>query len=131
MQKTNYSNLFNQELIMKKTKTNNVCKLLNFFREDSQFYFIYERAEMTLAEYMNKNTDASLSERINILKDIAQGLNCFHRNNIAHIDLKQDNIMKFGRVFKLIDLESSIDFNYNITSKNLIKSSLEIMPPEI
>jgi len=51
--------------------------------------------------------------------------------NISHIDLKKDNIMKFGKVFKLIDLESSIDFNKGITKKNTIKSSYEIMSPEI
>jgi len=37
-----------------------------------------------------------------------------HDLNIAHIDLKLENIIKVNNSFKLTDLESSIDFNSNI-----------------
>lgn len=47
------------------------------------------------------------------------------------MDLKLENIIKFAEGFKIIDLESSIDFNNEVTEDVNIKSSLSIMSPEL
>jgi hypothetical protein len=47
------------------------------------------------------------------------------------MDLKLENIIRFGDGFKLIDLESSIDFNNEVDEDMNIKSSLSIMSPEL
>lgn len=54
-----------------------------------------------------------------------------HQCNIAHMDLKLENVLKFDHEFKLIDLESSIDFNNEVTEDVNVKSSLSIMSPEL
>lgn len=54
-----------------------------------------------------------------------------HQCNIAHMDLKLENVLKFDQEFKLIDLESSIDFNNEVTEDVNVKSSLSIMSPEL
>lgn len=54
-----------------------------------------------------------------------------HQCNIAHMDLKLENVLKFDHEFKIIDLESSIDFNNEVTEDVNVKSSLSIMSPEL
>jgi len=72
-----------------------------------------------------------LSNRIDILIQVAFGLQSLHSVGVAHVDLKMENIMKFGNEFKLIDIESSIDFSQPISEDVVIKSSLSTMPPEL
>lgn len=48
------------------------------------------------------------------------------------MDLKLENILRFeGDQFKLVDLESSLDFSKLIDDDVNIKSSLSIMAPEV
>lgn len=54
-----------------------------------------------------------------------------HSVNIAHCDLKLENVLNFDDIFKIIDLESSIDFKESVSAEVNIKSSLSIMPPEL
>jgi len=54
-----------------------------------------------------------------------------HSVNIGHCDLKLENVLNFDENFKIIDLESSIDFNEEVEAEVNIKSSLSIMPPEL
>lgn len=69
--------------------------------------------------------------KLGILRDIASGLVAMHSVNIAHCDLKLENVLNFEDNFKIIDLESSIDFNEEVEADINIKSSLSIMPPEL
>jgi serine/threonine protein kinase len=54
-----------------------------------------------------------------------------HASNIAHMDLKLENVMKFDDKFKIIDLESSLDFNSPISNDVNVKSTLSCMSPEL
>jgi len=47
------------------------------------------------------------------------------------MDLKLENIMKIDERFKIIDLESSINFNLPVSNDVNVKSTLSIMPPEL
>lgn len=79
---------------------------------------------------MNKHF--GLQTKLNILLQIAKGLQVLHSCNIAHMDLKLENILRFeGDQFKLVDLESSLDFSKLIDDDVNIKSSLSIMAPEV
>jgi len=79
---------------------------------------------------MNKHF--GLQTKLNILLQIAKGLQDLHSCNIAHMDLKLENILRFeGDQFKLVDLESSLDFTKLIDDDVNIKSSLSIMAPEV
>lgn len=80
---------------------------------------------------MRSRKNTSIEAKIEILHQVAKGLQCMHQCNIAHMDLKLENIIRFGAGFKLIDLESSIDFNNEVDEDMNIKSSLSIMSPEL
>mmetsp|Transcript_3713 Transcript_3713/g.3234 ORF Transcript_3713/g.3234 Transcript_3713/m.3234 type:complete len:91 (+) Transcript_3713:389-661(+) len=69
--------------------------------------------------------------KLSILIDIASGLKSMHSCNIAHMDLKLENVIRFDETFKIVDMESTIDFNYLINEDIEIKSSLPVMPPEL
>jgi len=79
---------------------------------------------------MNKHFE--LKTKLNILLQIAKGLQVLHSCNIAHMDLKLENILRFEEdQFKLVDLESTLDFSKLIDDDVNIKSSLSIMAPEV
>lgn len=79
---------------------------------------------------MNKHFE--LKTKLNILLQIAKGLQVLHSCNIAHMDLKLENILRFEEdQFKLVDLESTLDFSKLIDDDINIKSSLSIMAPEV
>lgn len=69
--------------------------------------------------------------KLKILQDVARGIEAMHSVQIAHIDLKLENVLEFNDTFKIIDLESSINFNFEVSEDVNIKSSLSIMPPEL
>jgi len=69
--------------------------------------------------------------KLKILADISNGIKAMHDLSIAHCDLKLENVLNFEEVFKIIDLESSIDFKEEVSEDVNIKSSLSIMPPEL
>jgi len=79
---------------------------------------------------MNKHFE--WKTKLNILLQIAKGLQVLHSCNIAHMDLKLENILRFEEdQFKLVDLESTLDFSKLIDDDVNIKSSLSIMAPEV
>lgn len=72
-----------------------------------------------------------IKTKLQVLLDIAKGLEAMHSVQIAHMDLKLENVLNFEETFKIIDLESSINYNFEVSEDVNIKSSLSIMPPEL
>jgi len=108
-----------------------VAKLLYTFTSDNLHYFIYEKGTEILFDYLRSRKNLDILSKLQILSDIAQGLEAMHSTNIAHMDLKLENIMKIDERFKIIDLESSINFNLPVSNDVNVKSTLSIMPPEL
>mmetsp|Transcript_64200 Transcript_64200/g.54400 ORF Transcript_64200/g.54400 Transcript_64200/m.54400 type:complete len:116 (+) Transcript_64200:330-677(+) len=114
-----------------KNSCKNVIKIITHFEHDSNIFFIYEKGESILYDYINSRKHLDLASRVRILLDVAYGIQSLHNVSVAHVDLKLENIMKIGDEFKLIDIESSIDFSQTINEDVNIKSSLSTMPPEL
>tara|TARA_R110002072_G_scaffold4650_2_gene32184 strand:- start:30469 stop:32199 length:1731 start_codon:yes stop_codon:yes gene_type:complete len=88
----------------------NVVKIIRQNRTRSFLYYLMEFVEgISLADWINDNQPPSPKRAINIVKQIAEGLNAFHQNEAIHQDLKPGNvivtpeekalILDFGSVF--------------------------------
>lgn len=110
----------------------NIAKLFNHFTNEDTNQFIQERGGLTLYDQLRNKRGVDIATKLHILKDIASGLKAMHAVNIGHCDLKIENVLNFEENdFKIIDMESSIDFNGDLDEEVNIKSSLSIMPPEL
>lgn len=88
----------------------NVVKIIRQNRPRSFLYYLMEFVEgVDLAEWIENNQPPSPKRAINLVKQIADGLNAFHQSEAIHQDLKPGNvlitadekaiILDFGSVF--------------------------------
>lgn len=97
---------------------------------------VFECGEMNLNQYLRNNSTLQIIEKIHILEDIIKSVSFLHKLNIVHFDLKPDNIVLFGKKWKLIDFDSSFDLNVNPKPKitypvDNVRLTEEFVSPEI
>lgn len=99
-----------------------LVNLLDFSREsqtgrpgkaaDGHYYTILEMADCTLTAWIQKRDKAAqfvnLAEVREIVSAVARGLLWLHSKGYCHLDVKPDNIMRFGSSWKLIDLAGCV-----------------------
>lgn len=113
-------------------------KILNLYRDVNDnteehygYYSIIEKMNSSLFERKNKLMKPSV-ENFWLIKKIAKQvlefLECSHSNNIAHLDLKHENIM-----FNSCDNVRIIDFGFSCkigSNLNMILGTPDYIPPE-
>lgn len=75
---------------------------------DGQYYTVLELADEALDIWMKASEGHEISELCNVAKAVAEGLACLHAKGQCHLDVKPDNVMRFGDKWKLIDLEGCL-----------------------
>ena len=98
-----------EEWIANRLDSANVLKAPPQTRKRNYLYCVTEFVEgQTLAQWMIDNPTPSLESVRNIVEQVAAGLQCFHRQEMLHQDLRPNNIMidQSGTV-KLIDFGST------------------------
>ncbi len=101
-------NFLHEEWAGKRIQHENVLKILDTDRPKTFVYYVTEYLEgQTLREWMDATKKPYIREIRKIVKQIALGLNAFHRMEMIHQELKPENIMftKEG-VVKIIDFGS-------------------------
>lgn len=76
--------------------------------DDGQYYTVLELANEALGAWMKASEGHNIGELCDVAKAVAGGLACLHEKGQCHLDVKPDNVMRFGDRWKLIDLEGCL-----------------------
>ena len=112
LNKIQYQNILREVQIWKKISVcPNIVKLLDVAETNTEVDILMELCtEGSLLDYINNSND-NIPENtaLNIIKNIANGLEGMHSLNppIAHRDVKIENVLRFGNNFKLCDFGSA------------------------
>eukprot|EP00801_Mesodinium_rubrum_P005787 Mrub_05791.p1 GENE.Mrub_05791~~Mrub_05791.p1 ORF type:complete len:345 (+),score=39.14 Mrub_05791:66-1037(+) len=113
--KNNNFTVIESHVKLKKSNLNyqNILKIekieVDETKKTKEICLIYEDSEK-LIDYLLK-TRLNFKARLMIILDIALGIKALHYCNIAHTNIKIDNIMKCKDCFKISNLEHAIDFS--------------------
>lgn len=127
---------YEEKNILKKTNHPNIVKIFKIFttmHKDLQISWIFmENLEIIVNfPYIKQNP----SEIQVILKDVIKGLEYLHNNNIAHLDIKMENIM--GKIVGGKVMYKIIDFGYSKVIKDSVfyegkgYGTFPYKPPEV
>jgi len=130
------------ELFFKCRSNNHIIKVEETFDDDDAFYIIFEKVHGgPLMEAIRRCNTLSEKEVVKVVKELASAIAFLHSINIAHRDLKPDNILCVSMdsisPVKLCDLDlgSKIEINHSscgLTPQLLTPvGSAEYMAPEV
>lgn len=74
----------------------NLVQIVEVFQDYSSMCFVMEKLEEDLHNYCKHNGLLKESEAAQVIRDVAKALNILHNLNIAHRDVKLNNI-SFGK----------------------------------
>ena len=102
--------------------------------EDNGLYFIVMEyiSGVTLKNLVKKRGKLSLTEIVDIMKQLTSGIACAHKNNIIHRDIKPQNVMILdnGKI-KITDFGIATALNsIEMTQTNSVMGSVHYLPPE-
>ncbi len=111
----------------------NIVEVYDVGEEDGQYYIIMEFIEgKTLKQLLKKRESLTLSEVIDIMTQLTDGISHAHESYIIHRDIKPQNIMieDDGKV-KITDFGIAMALNATqLTQTNSVMGSVHYLPPE-
>ena len=110
----------------------NIIKFIDCKKCDNYYYFIYDYFNgVNLSKYINDNYENFDDILIKyIIKQILDGINFLHNNDIIHCDIKLDNIMiNKKNIVKIIDFDLSKIIKKEYISESIF-GTLQYIAPE-
>ncbi|MFQ3218894.1 MAG: serine/threonine protein phosphatase PrpC [Paraglaciecola sp.] len=107
---THYLELFMlEEWIAKRLNNPHVVKAIELTRKRNFLYLVSEFIEgVSLDQWMIDNPKPDINQVRSIIRQIAKGLQAFHRQEMIHQDLRPNNIMiDYSNTVKIIDFGST------------------------
>jgi len=111
----------------------NIVEMYDVGEDDGIYYIIMEYVEgKTLKQLIKKRGSITLSEAIDIMLQLTEGIAHAHDSYIIHRDLKPQNIMiKEDGSIKITDFGIAVALNSTqLTQTNSVMGSVHYLPPE-
>ncbi|WP_394129967.1 protein kinase [Shewanella maritima] len=92
--------------IAKRIDNQHVIKLIQRQRQPSALYYLTAFVDgISLSQWIDDN-DASIEQKIEVIKQLEKGLRALHRKETMHHDLKPDNVLMHNLHVTIIDFGS-------------------------
>jgi len=111
----------------------NIVEVYDVGEEDGQHYIVMEYIEgKTLKQLLHKRGSLTLTEVIDIMSQLTDGLTHAHEAYIIHRDIKPQNIMiQDDGLIKITDFGIAMALNATqLTQTNSVMGSVHYLPPE-
>ena len=111
----------------------NIVEVYDVGEEDGQYYIVMEYIEgKTLKQLLKKRETLTLTEVIDIMLQLTDGLAHAHESYIIHRDIKPQNIMILDNgLVKITDFGIAMALNATqLTQTNSVMGSVRYLPPE-
>ena len=111
----------------------NIVEMYDVGEDDGTYYIVMEYVEgKTLKQLLKKRGSLTLSEAIDIMSQLTDGMAHAHDSYIIHRDLKPQNIMiKDDGQIKITDFGIAMALNATqLTQTNSVMGSVHYLPPE-
>ena len=111
----------------------NIVEMYDVGEDDGTYYIVMEYVEgKTLKQLLKKRGSLTLSEAIDIMVQLTDGMAHAHDSYIIHRDLKPQNIMiKDDGQIKITDFGIAMALNATqLTQTNSVMGSVHYLPPE-
>jgi len=111
----------------------NIVEMYDVGEDDGTYYIVMEYVEgKTLKQLLKKRGTLTLSEAIDIMSQLTDGMAHAHDSYIIHRDLKPQNIMiKDDGQIKITDFGIAMALNSTqLTQTNSVMGSVHYLPPE-
>ena len=111
----------------------NIVEVYDVGEEDGEYYIVMEYLSgRTLKQLLKKRETLTLTEVIDIMSQITDGISHAHSSYIIHRDIKPQNIMiEDNGLIKITDFGIAMALNATqLTQTNSVMGSVHYLPPE-
>ena len=111
----------------------NIVQIYDFDQEDGQYYIVMEYVEgKTLKKKIKRRGSLTITEVIDIMSQLTDGMAHAHDSYIIHRDIKPQNIMILDNgMIKITDFGIAMALNSTqLTQTNSVMGSVHYLPPE-
>jgi PASTA domain-containing protein kinase len=111
----------------------NIVQMYDLGEENNNHYIVMEYVKgNTLKHLLNKRGHLTLTEAVDIMLQLTEGISHAHKSYIIHRDLKPQNIMiEDNGLVKIADFGIAIALNAaQLTQTNSVMGSVHYLPPE-
>ena len=111
----------------------NIVQMYDLGEENNNHYIVMEYVRgNTLKHLLNKRGHLTLTEAVDIMLQLTEGISHAHKSYIIHRDLKPQNIMiEDNGLVKIADFGIAIALNAaQLTQTNSVMGSVHYLPPE-
>ena len=111
----------------------NIVEMYDVGEDNGTYYIVMEYIKgMTLKQLIKKRGALTLSECLDIMTQLTDGVDCAHASYIIHRDLKPQNIMiQDNGEIKITDFGIAMALNSTqVTQTNSVMGSVHYLPPE-